>query len=390
MFSRLFPILASLVGIAFLLTGCDFSEPSEKIEYSAAVTSVLNLPQDGYEYENVPLPAHFRTAAANELDNTPIGNRTTNDGATLGRVLFYEKDLSANSTISCASCHVQSAGFTDPDRFSKGFEGGLTSRNSMSLANSRFQPTGFFWDARAASLEEQALGPIQSHVEMGLDLKILVERVESKEYMLELFERAFGDREVTPDRVGMAIAQFVRSMISCQTPFDRAFSQVGSFEPDFPTFTAMENRGKQVFAEAKCASCHLARKDEIGNGAIFVIDRLHNVGLDAGADGDDIGLGGVTGDPADNGKFKVPSLRNVEVSGPYMHDGRFTTLEEVVEFYNSGVKPHPNLDPLMRDDNGDPLLLGLSDDDKQALIAFMETLTDRELLTDPRFSDPFK
>lgn len=374
---------------AVILAGCDYTGPAERSNYSAAVTDVLALPEVTYNYANAPLPAHFRTTAAEQLDNTPVDNPLTDDGATLGRVLFYEKDLSANGTISCASCHVQENGFSDPNQFSTGFEGELTGRNSMSIANSRFHPTGFFWDERAASLEEQALMPIQSQVEMGLDLPTLVQRVESKEYMLELFEKAFGDREVTSDRIGKALAQFMRAMVSCDTRFDRGLSQVTSFDQDFPVFTQQENRGKQLFVETSCASCHIAQREEIGNLALFVIDQPRNIGLDSGPVAGDNGLGDVTGNAEDNGMFKVPSLRNVEVSGPYMHDGRLSTLDEVIEFYNSAVRPHPNLDPELKDENGNPRLLNLTQEDKDALRAFLETLTDEKLLSDPKFADPF-
>lgn len=365
------------------------------------VASPLELPETPYDYANPQLPPSLTNANAQAHDNTPAGNPVTNDGATLGRVLFYDKALSANDTIACASCHQQAHAFTDPNQFSKGFDGGLTGRNSMSLMNARFYLNGrFFWDERAETLEDQVLMPIQNEVEMGLTLEELVERVKSKEYYPELFEKAFGDSEVTSDRISRALAQFVRSIVSYRSRYDEGLAQAGNPGAPFPNFTEQENQGKALFLgpAAGCGRCHLDAgpppppPGPPPNQAIFYIDLAVNNGVDQGAPTDDKGVGEITGNPQDDGKFKSPSLRNVAMTAPYMHDGRFKTLDDVVEHYNSGVKMHPNLDPRLLDPNSmppAPRKLNLSAEQKAALVAFMQTLTDAEVLADPKYSDPF-
>jgi len=364
------------------------------------VTSPLDLPETPYDYANPDLPPTLTNPAAVAHDNTPANNPVTNDGATLGRVLFYEKTLSKNETVACASCHQQDHAFTDPEQFSKGFDNGLTGRNSMSLLNARFYQNGhFFWDERADTLEDQVLMPIQNEVEMGLTLEELVSRVKAKEYYPELFEKAFGDPEITTDRISRALAQFVRSIVSYSSRYDEGLAQAGAPPVDFPNFTAEENEGKALFlGPAGCAACHLdpgpppPPPGPARNQAVFFIDLAVNNGVDEGAPTDDKGLGDITGNPQDDGKFKSPSLRNVAMTGPYMHDGRFKTLEEVVEHYDSGVKMHPNLDPRLFEPNvvpPQPRRLNLTPAQKAALIAFLRTLSDEVVVADPKFSDPF-
>ena len=335
------------------------------------------LPTTSYNYANITLPSHFNNAQITGADNTPTNNPITNAGATLGRVLFYDKRLSANNTIACASCHLQSNGFSDPAQFSTGFAGGLTGRNSMGLANaSYFQSGRFFWDERAATLEAQTLMPIQDSVEMGLTLNQLVTKVSAESYYPPLFAQAFGTPEVTSDRISRALAQFVRSMVSYQSKYDQGVVT------NFSNFTAQENQGRQIFnGQGRCDNCHTTD--------LFIAPEARNNGLELVST--DNGLGIVTGNPADNGKFKVPSLRNIALTGPFMHDGRFTTLAEVVEFYNSEVQAHPNLDRRLRQvgPNGPPRRLNLTQAQKDALVAFMETLTDQAFVSDAKFSDPF-
>lgn len=333
------------------------------------------LPETLAQYANFPLPAHFNTPQLNNINNTPATNPVTNAGATLGRVLFYDKRLSANNTVACGSCHLQANGFSDPVPLSRGFQGGLTGRNSMSLANARyFGPGRFFWDSRAATLEAQTLMPIQDAVEMGLTLNELVTKVGAEPYYPPLFQAAFGTPQVTSERISLALAQFVRSMVSYQAKYDAGVAV------NFNNFTPQENLGRQLFnGQGRCNVCHIT--------AAFVAPNARNNGLDAVSS--DNGLGNVTGNPADNGKFKVPSLRNIALGGPYMHDGRFASLAAVIEFYNSGVQPHPNLDPALRQPNGQPRRLNLAQNEKDALVAFLNTLTDQTFITDPKFSDPF-
>jgi cytochrome c peroxidase len=338
----------------------------------------LQLPDEPYRYADLDLPAHFKTELVRRFDNTPDDNPVTDHGATLGRALFYDTRLSANNTVSCGSCHVQKHAFVDPNRFSKGFEGKLTDRHAMSLVNLRYVPRGrFFWDERARSLEEAVLLPIQNKVEMGQDLARVVEVLGKDEKCSGLFGKAFGDRKVTPERIGKALAQFVRSMVSCRSKYDLGLAKVASARDDFPNFTVQENRGKALFL-SNCAICHLPDPD-----VNFLMIAATNNGLDGDHKNADGGVGDITLNPRDIGRFKSPSLRNVERTAPYMHDGRFDTLEKVIDHYSTGVKPHPNLDPRMR-------RLKFTASEKAALIAFLRTLTDHTFLTDPKLSDPWR
>ena len=331
------------------------------------------LPDTPYNYANPDLPNHFETGNVRAADNTPADNPTTDAGSTLGRVLFYDRNLSANNTVSCASCHQQSAAFSDPDQFSVGFEGVHTGRNSMGLANARYYENGaFFWDERAATLEDQVLQPIQSSVEMGLTLDEMLIKLNQLDYYPELFDDAFGSTEITNERVSQALAQFVRSMVSYESKYDDGVVQ------NFNNFTAEEDRGRQLFNQ-NCDNCH--------ETDLFIADEAANIGLDATTV--DAGLGLVTGNINDDGKFKVTSLRNVELTGPYMHDGRFSTLEEVITFYSNGIQDHPNLDNQLTR-RGQPRRFNFDANEQAALVAFLKTLTDDEFTSDVKFSDPFR
>jgi cytochrome c peroxidase len=355
------------------------------------------LPSPPYDYF-VPLPDYFLIPAVPgsptqiaviDHDNTPGDNPTTNAGAALGRVLFYDKDLSLNSTVACASCHEQAKGFADPRTLSVGFAGGNTRRHSMGLTNARFYQRGrAFWDERAETMEAQALMPIQDSVEMGMTLADLETRLAQKTYYPGLFNAAFGDPAITSERIGKAIAQFVRSLVSITSRYDQGRALVGNFNQPFPNFTAQENQGKILFLTAPqnggagCGGCHATEA--------FVNEQRGplNNGLDADTSSDQ-GAFETFGTPNFLGAFKVPSLRNIGVRAPYMHDGRFTTLDQVVEHYNSGVQAHPNLDQRLRLPNGNPIRLNLSTAQKQAIVAFMNTLTDPAFLSDVRYSSPF-
>ncbi|MFN3201405.1 MAG: cytochrome-c peroxidase [Bradymonadia bacterium] len=358
-------------------------------------TAILDLPEVPFNYANPEIPDHFRVETLRFAgqttvvfeDNTPEDNPTTDHGATLGRVLFYDKHLSFNGTVSCASCHKAELGFSDDRVLSEGFEGGDTGRHSMGLANARFYRDGmFFWDQRAATLEEQVLEPFQDPVEMGMTLEGLLERVRLGDYYPPLFESAFGDDEITAERISKALAQFIRSMVSATSPYDDGRAQVASRGDDFPNFTFEENRGKFLFVNPPplgglgCFFCH--------QGEAFIAFEATNNGLDA-TNKIDKGYGEVTGEETDMGKFKVPSLRNVGLRAPYMHDGRFATLEEVIDHYSDGLQPNPNLGPPFGVRNGRATRLNLSNDEKSALVAFLHTLTDLDMVNDPKFSDPF-
>ena len=369
------------------------------------------LPSTPYQYA-VELPAHFSVADGPDgvaaADNTPADNPVTDAGAALGRVLFHDTRLSANRRVSCGSCHRQAHGFSDPRRLSIGFDGRPTRRHAMSLANARYYARGrFFWDERAESLEAQVLAPIEDPLEMGASLAAVEARLAATAFYPPLFERAFGSPDVTRDRMARALAQFVRALVSFRAPYDdaRAAGPPGS-RAFLDRLTPAARRGWLLFATppgpdrrgAGCARCHagdaqisLAPRniglDELEGNVEESFEALHRVG------------GGEPGgfDPgAGDGRFKAPSLRNVAVRPPYMHDGRFATLREVIEHYDAEVAPHPFLDMNLLDrrlvvTGGPvrPIRLGLTDDEISDLIAFLEALTDPAFLTDPRFSDPF-
>jgi len=384
------------------------------------------LPDQPFDYA-VAVDERLR-AELERADNTPADNPTTNAGVALGWVLFYDEQLSRNNTVSCASCHHQRHGFADPRRFSVGFEGGRTARNAMGLANLRYANVrglspGFFWDERAPTLEAQVLMPIQDELEMGMKLADLEVKLEKLPYYPALFEKAFGSPQVTSERIARALAQFLRSLVSLDSSYDRAVAAAAKeASPDGSSgvastgrskslagLTATENRGKALFMEGVggviefgCAFCHIP--------PTFGMPKAFNNGLDA--EYADRGLGALdrpSNDPltpTNDGKFKAPSLRNIALTAPYMHDGRFATLEEVVEHYSSGVHPDENLGLAFNDEgsgDGDAGDAGagaesskastsgfrLSTEEKRALVAFLKTLTDEKLIADPRFADPF-
>lgn len=361
------------------------------------VNSVLNLPTSPYSYTTVAIPTYLSTNfllgpgqnAATDNDNAPANNPTTDEGATLGRVLFYDKSLSANGTISCASCHKQEFGFSDNQKLSAGFDGGSTRRHSMSLINAAWYGRGrFFWDERAATLEDQVLMPFQDPVEMGMTLEGVVNTVKAKAYYPSLFKSTFGTEDINADRISKALAQFVRSMVSVQSKYDAGRALVNAPTSDFPNFTTSENNGKRLFflpppQGAGCVGCHSTE------AFINPDNGTTNNGLDA-VSTTDLGVYEAIKNPAFLGAFKVPSLKSVALSAPYMHDGRFATLEEVVEHYNSGIQNHPNLANALRAPNGQPVRLNLSAQSKTDLVNFLKTLTDETLVTDVKFTNPFR
>lgn len=340
-----------------------------------------NLPN----YAAPTYPRHY-DAVILAQDNAPSLNKVTDAGAALGRVLFYDKKLSLNGTVSCASCHKQNLGFTDEAVLSKGFNGGLTGKHSMRLANANFY-TGerMFWDKRAQDLEDQVTQPIKDHTEMGFDaaaggIDALIGKMKGLEYYPVLFKNAFGTDEISELKMKLALAQFVRSMVSTDSKFDQGFAQVfntgapgAGVGAPFPNFTQQENMGKALFLQpppqggAGCAGCHSAPTFALAANSL-------SNGLNAG----------------ETVIFKSPSLKNSAIGGPFMHDGRFTTLAQVVEHYNSGIQNGPALDNRLRGPNGQPLRLNLNDQQKAALVAFLETLTDNTIIADIKFANPFK
>jgi cytochrome c peroxidase len=333
------------------------------------------LPETAFNYGTDTFPSYF--SAPLSFINS-VQNPITNDGATLGRVLFYDKMLSANNTVSCGSCHLQSKAFSDPRIFSSGFEGEQTNRNSMAIVNSRFS-FRYFWDQRALYAETQVLMPIQNHIEMGMNLGDLVTKLQTVDYYQPLFQKAFGSTEVNVSRISIALAQFVQSLNSYRSRYD-----VGT-QTGFADFSPVETDGMNLFFSGtiNCNQCHTTANfydtSPLNNG-------LESIYIDKGR-------GAITNDSADDGKFKVPSLRNIEMSAPYMHDGRFATLEQVVEHYNSGIQANANLDDRLATNGltgGPPKQYYMTAYQKASVVAFLKTLTDQQFLNDVRFSDPFK
>lgn len=336
-----------------------------------------NLPLPDYDYSYPDMGLAYDNSGMQFFEATPDENPVTNAGAALGRVLFYDTRLSENYTISCSSCHQQSHSFTVPESTSRGLHGQHTHRNASHLVNLRYNRRQF-WDLRANTLEAQVMMPIQDPIEMGLSIDALVPRLESTNFYPALFEDAFGTTEITLERVAQALAQFIRSIVSTNSKYDIGVTN------NFANYTAEELAGKNLFFNniTRCNQCHMT-----GN---FYTPQAMNNGLEYPHSDD--GLFGVTGDEADRGKFKVPSLRNAALTSPYMHDGRFATLLDVINHYDHGVVAQPYLDDRVTAEltvGGTPYQLGLSEEEKAALVAFLGTLTDSTLLTDPRYSDPF-
>ena len=392
------PILLTLIACGGA-SDDDILPPEQQIEpiqEEPNQSSTLNLPATVFDYATVTLPEHFTLdlpgqplpTSVNGLDNTPANNPITDHGATLGRVLFYDKKLSANGAVACASCHIQAMGFSDDSTFSVGFEGGRTERHSMTLINARYYQRGrFFWDERAATLEEQVLMPFQDPIEMGMTLEQLVAAINEQEYYPELFTNAFGSSEVTTMRIAQALAQFVRSIVSYSSRYDDGRAVANANGDNFINFTEEENLGKNLFFRTisngggACFGCHTTEAFVSANPG------PQNNGLDLTTT--DEGAGEVFNNPIFESRFKTTSLRNIDLTAPYMHDGRFTTLEEVVEHYNSGIQAHPTLSPALSDADGLPVRMDFSDNEKAALVAFLKTLTDESVSLEEKWSDPF-
>lgn len=300
---------------------------------------------------------------------------------TLGRVLFYDVNVSINNSIACASCHKQVLGFSDNVQFSKGFENTLTTRNSMPIQNLAgvFGSQNLFWDGRETNLSQMVLKPIVNHVEMGIyDMDELARKLAAIPYYRDLFVNAYGSTEIKSWMLSDALSTFLLSIRSTNTKFDRVNNGVEKL-------SALEEKGKELFFHVyDCNSCH-----QVQNPSGYIeAGTFANVGLDDVYS--DSGLESVTKARSDAGKFKIPSLRNVALTGPYMHDGRFQTLEEVLSFYSDDISNNENLDFRLRDEHGNPKRFEISPSDQTAIIAFLNTLTDLSMISDPKLSNPFK
>lgn len=337
-------------------------------------------------YSAQPIPAYI---TKNNTPGGPNANPITDAGATLGRVLFYDKRLSRNSTISCSSCHQQASAFSDPVTASTGVAG-TTGRHSMRLINSRFAvESRFFWDERAASLEAQTTQPIRDHVEMGFSGTLgdpvfseLVTRISAIEEYRVLFAATFGTATINENRIQRALAQFIRSIQSFDSKYDAGRVGLADNQP-FPNFTPQENAGKQRFLSppggpgrgAGCAGCH--RPPE------FDIDpRSLNNGVITGFGGTDLT------------NTRSPSLRDLvgpsgQSNGAFMHDASKTDLLAVINHYNLIPSDNTNLDPRLRRPDGSTQSLNLTQGEKNELIAFLRTLTGSSVYTDTKWSSPF-
>ncbi len=389
-----------LLTTLLLLTGCgeaalngssttpsETTAPPQLADPTPAVTAALTINLNALPNYAAPnWPVHY-DGAVTVQNNAPPGNPVTDKGAILGRVLFFDRQLSINGTISCASCHQQANGLTDTQRFSVGFNTvDRTDAHSMRLGNMRFYtPGSAFWDKRAPTIEAQATQPKRNAVEMGFDtahggLDALIGKMNRLQYYPELFRFVYGDTVITEDRMQRAIAQYLRSVVSTDSRFDQGYAR--AYNPQLPdrglntpfiNFSAEENRGKALFLASPqqggggCAVCHTPPSFALAANS-------RSNGLDAN----------------ETREFKSPSLKSVAVTGPYMHDGRFATLEQVVEHYANGIQTGPALDNRLRLPNGTPLRLQLSSTDKAALVAFMRTLTDTTLAADRKFASPFR
>ena len=360
------------------------NNPTDFSSVAAAFNGAIDL-DNLLNYENQAIP--------NYIDEDNTGNNSiTNEGATLGRILFYDRNLSVDHTISCASCHKQQFAFGDDERQSTGVAG-LTGRHSMRLVNARFsEERRFFWDERANTLEAQTTMPIQDHVEMGFSgqngdpsIDDLIEKLEGIGYYQELFTFVYGDANITEQRMQNALAQFIRSIQSFDTKYDQGRSQVNNNNNPFPNFTQQENQGKNLFMSnngAACNRCHRAPEFGIDNNT------RNN------------GVVGVIGDPnaIDVAVTRSPTLRdmfnpNGQLNGPLMHDGSMATMLEVINHYDDIpiIPGNNNLDNRLRGGGGNNngQNLNLNNQEKEALIAFLRTLGGTNVYTDERWSNPF-
>lgn len=339
-------------------------------------------PEKQIEWDKTPYTLEYGGLPAPEL---PMDNALTQQGVKLGKMLFYEKMLSKGNLQSCASCHNQADGFSDTLRFSLGVEKLPGKRQAMSVFNLAWHSNQFFWDGRSNLLRDQALKPIEDPLEMNESLENVITKLSGSEMYKDQFMRTFGSENINAEKISLALEQFMLSVVSKDSKYDQYLA--GSAQ-----LTESEERGRLLFetefdpffpdkSGADCAHCH--------GGKNFENDQYMNNGLDTDADFVDLGREKATKKVLDRAKFKVPSLRNIAVTPPYMHDGRFKTLREVIDHYDLHVKQSSTLDPTLFQvvDHGG---LKLSEQDKEDLINFLHTLTDPIFLTNPEYADPFK
>ena len=363
--------ILALVGMGLLLAlvGCQHDADTMDPDGPVVAPTAYNL----------TLPTNFP-----QPQPIPATNALTVEGVALGRQLFYEKALSVNNVVACASCHRQELAFTDGLARAQGVNGAVSPRSAMSLANLAWEPK-LTWDGAAVSLEIQARTPIENPVEMHQSLTVGVARLQATTTYPAQFRKAFGGSTITEENTLKALAQFERTLISSNSRYDK-FRR-----GDRTALSSLEQQGLVLFTThpngtmrgGNCGDCH--------SGDLQTNHNFNNNGLDLTFT--DLGRGSQTGQPTDNGKFRIPSLRNIALTAPYMHDGRFTTLSDVVDHYNQHIVLNsPNIDPLLLNTTNDPrqqsFTLDLTTAEKAQIVAFLQTLTDTTFTKDRRFAKP--
>jgi len=353
--------LNRLTAKAFSITGMNADT-----FYQSTIATAEKIPTGTKAY---PIQITQRFAAP----ALPVDNPLTVEGVDLGRSLFHETRLSKLQNQSCASCHQQNLALAEDKPVSIGGEGQRGKRNAMALFNLAWHKA-FFWDGRAKTLRQQVLMPIQDKHEMNAPLDLVISRLQADDEYPAEFAKAFGSRSIDAERIAKALEQFLLTQISQDSKFDRAVrkeAELSSQEKRGLELFITEHDPKRGLYGADCFHCH--------GGVQFTNHNFANNGLDLLSS--DVGVAAVSGLPSDHGKFKTPSLRNIALTAPYMHDGRFTTLEEVVRHYSEGVKRSPTLDPNLAKHPASGIQLNA--DDQAALVAFLKTLTDETLATSP-------
>ncbi|MFM7155450.1 MAG: cytochrome-c peroxidase [Bacteroidota bacterium] len=327
----------------------------------SGITAIFFLSAATGDPITIPIPTGW---PAPQYDNAR--NPLTAAGIALGRRLFYEPLLSRDSTVSCSNCHLSFTAFTHVDHaLSHGINDRIGTRNSPALMNLAWSRS-FMWDGAVNHLDMQALAPISNPAEMDFNIQGVAERLKAAEDYREFFEKAFGSGEITGERILKALAQFELTLVSANSRYDRVTAGKD-------TFTVQEKNGYELFLK-HCNSCHTE--------PLFTSYQFENNGLKPDTTLNDHGRAGISGNQADELKFKVPTLRNIEISYPYMHDGRFKRLKEVLNHYTDGIEDSPTLSPLLKDK------IQLGSREKTDLTAFLLTLTDREFLFNPEFRPP--
>lgn len=348
------------------------------IMVSLGLTSCNKEPEESYL--NTPTPSPLQIPQLFQdliLDPViPSNNPQTEEGVLLGKKLFFDPILSDDGSLACAGCHNTTNAFTDSTRFSDGIDGLFGNRNAMPLFNLAWNyDNTFFWDGRDRGLENQVFEPITNPLEMHSTWEVVAEKLQAHPEYPELFNAAFRSQTIDSVLVSKAIAQFERTLISVNSKFDKFLLGTANLTPE-------ESNGFTIFMDESKGDCFHCHGSE--NNPLWTDNKFHNNGLDSTFS--DLGLGNVTGDPTDNGKFKTPSLRNLAFTAPYMHDGRFETIEEVINHYSEGLQNSTTIDPLMKkvDQGG----VQLSPQEKSDLKAFLLSLSDPDFINNPDFSNP--